>query len=71
MFNDETIYIAGDPALRVLAAPGTMAHWRSQGRGPAYIKLGHRVGYRGADLNAWIAAQTVKPGTDDPPPLAA
>ena len=61
MFDDDKLYLAGDPALLVLSRPSTLAHWRSDGRGPAFIKLGSRVAYRGADLNQWLAAQTVRP----------
>ena len=61
MFDDRKMYLARDPALLVLGRPSTLAHWRSEGRGPAFIKLGSRVAYRGADLNAWLAAQTVRP----------
>jgi len=39
---------------------GTLAQWRSQLRGPPYIKLeGRLVRYRLADLEAWLARQTV------------
>ena len=65
VFEDHKLYLAGDPALLVLGRPSTLAHWRSEGRGPAFIKLGSRVAYRGSDLNAWLAAQTVRP-TDGP-----
>ena len=61
MFDDSKIYLTTDPALAVIAAPSTMAHWRSEGRGPAYIKLGLRVGYLGRALNEWIASRTVRP----------
>lgn len=37
----------------------TLAHWRVQGSGPAYVKFGEgkgaRVRYAEADLNAFIA----------------
>ena len=61
MFDDDTLYLAGDPVLLVLGRPSTLSHWRSEGRGPAFIKLGSRVAYRGSELNAWLAAQTVRP----------
>ena len=38
MFDDHKFYLAGDPALLLLGRPSTLAHWRSEGRGPAYIK---------------------------------
>ena len=43
----------------------TLAHWRSEGRGPAYVKLGARVGYRGSDLNRFIEANTIRPKDGD------
>ena len=61
MFDDDRLYLAGDPALLVLGHPSTLAHWRSEGRGLVYIKLGSRVAYRGWDLNAWLAARTNRP----------
>jgi predicted DNA-binding transcriptional regulator AlpA len=32
----------------------TLAVWRSQRRGPDFVKLGRAVFYRRADVNAWI-----------------
>ena len=61
MFDDDKLYLNGDPALLVLGRPSTLAHWRSEGRGPAFIKLGARVGYRGLDLNRWLETRTVRP----------
>lgn len=34
---------------------GTLANWRSQGKGPAFQKLGTRVRYPLAQLTAWEA----------------
>ena len=61
MFQDGTFYPTTDPALLALGMPQTLAHWRSQGRGPCYIKAGGRVLYRGSDLNAWLESRTVYP----------
>ena len=61
MFQDERLYLASAPALDVLGTASTPAHWRSEGRGPAFIELGSRVAYKGGDLNAWLEAQTVQP----------
>ena len=47
--------------MRQIAPTGTLANWRSQGKGPAFVRLGKRVAYRGRDLNDWIDAQTVRP----------
>ena len=61
MFDNGTLYPAGDPALKILGSPQTLANWRCEGRGPAFIKLGGRVAYRGDDLNRWIEGQRVDP----------
>lgn len=61
MFDDEKFYTTDDPALRVLGPYSTLAHWRSEGRGPAFVRLGRRVAYRGRDLNAWIESRRVEP----------
>lgn len=34
-------------------APETLRNWRSQRRGPRFVRLGRRVGYRVEDLQAW------------------
>ena len=61
MFDADKLYFATDPELRKLAPASTMAHWRCEDQGPAYVKLGLRVAYKGEDLNDWIEAQTVRP----------
>ncbi len=61
MFENNRLYFAGDPALSALAPYSTLAHWRCEGRGPAFIRIGKRVAYRGSDLNAWLASRTVNP----------
>ena len=61
MFSADTLYTPDDPLMRQIAPMGTLANWRSQGKGPAYVRLGKRVAYRGRDLNDWIEAQTIRP----------
>ena len=61
MFDENRLYFTDDPALKAFSPYSTLAHWRSEGRGPAFIKVGWRVAYRGRDLNAWLDAQTVQP----------
>ena len=55
-----------DPALSALIPYSTMAHWRCEGRGPAFIKLGARVAYLGSDLNRWLGDRRIEP-TDEAP----
>ena len=39
----------------------TLTWWRCVGRGPKYVKIGHRVFYRQEDLDAFIAAGITSP----------
>jgi len=61
MFDDDRFYLTDDPALLVLGRPSTLAHWRCEGRGPAYVKFGSRVAYLGLHLNEWVERQVVRP----------
>lgn len=52
-------------AATYLAVPaGTLANWRCDGRteGPAYVKVGAKVVYRVADLDAWLLKNRVGGG---------
>ena len=40
--------------------PRTMDNWRSQGRGPRYVRVGRRIMYRIVDLDAYLDARTVE-----------
>ena len=43
----------------------TLARWRVQGTGPAFVKLGaQRVGYRESDLEAWLASRARRSTAD-------
>ena len=61
MFDDNKLHLTNDPALKAIGRYSTLAHWRSEGRGPKFIKLGSKVAYRGRDLNEWLASRTVEP----------
>ena len=41
--------------------PQTLAAWRCEGRGCAYLKIGRAVYYRRADIAAWLGEQIVRP----------
>jgi Helix-turn-helix domain len=43
-------------AARWRMSPRTLEQWRWQGRGPRYLKIGGRVVYRLADVEAFEAA---------------
>jgi excisionase family DNA binding protein len=38
----------------------TLAKWRSEGTGPAYMKVGRHVRYRLADVVAWENSRLVR-----------
>ena len=38
---------------------GTLANWRSQGRGPSYVKYGRKVLYPIKTLEAWHEAHQI------------
>ena len=44
-----------------IAKEGTFKQWRSQKRGPAYVKIGSRVIYTGSDVLNWLARKRVEP----------
>lgn len=43
----------------------TMAPWRNRGRGPRFIKVGHLVRYRPADVRAYVEQQARTSTSDD------
>ena len=49
-----------DELLMYRAALDDGALAQRRARGPAFIKIGPKVVYRGSDLNAWLEANTVR-----------
>jgi hypothetical protein len=47
-----------------IASRRTLQAWRLLGRGPRYIKVCRSVRYRVADIEQFLAAQTVTPAAD-------
>lgn len=47
-------------AVLRLESTGTLATWRSQGKGPPSVKLGKRVFYTVPDLGTWIVEEAKK-----------
>jgi hypothetical protein len=39
----------------------TLRAWRSQRRGPAFLKIGSRVCYRRSDVLGWLEGHVVRP----------
>ena len=61
MFEPDRLYLTDDPNLLAILKASTLASWRCEGRGPVYMKIGKRVYYKGADLNAFIDSHRVDP----------
>jgi hypothetical protein len=61
-----------DRKIEFLRIPsGTLAQWRSQRRGPPYIKLEERlVRYRLSDLDAYLSGHSVHTGELGDVPIA-
>ena len=58
--DPDTYYPPSAPELRVIGAEQTLARWRHEGRGPAYVKSGSRVLYLGKDALAFLEAGRVE-----------
>jgi hypothetical protein len=44
-----------------LSSGVTLKGWRSNGKGPRYVKIGGKVFYLERDLNAFIESNTIDP----------
>jgi len=60
-FQPDEYYSPDDVSDKGFAAKQTLAKWRHEKKGPAYIKSGSRVLYGGKDLIDWLKAQRVEP----------
>lgn len=49
--------ITEEVAEEMRVSPNTLAWWRQQGTGPRWYKLGRRVFYDRADVEAWLNEQ--------------
>lgn len=70
LFEQNRTYVLGDPELDIIGDRDKLAQWRHRGIGPAYYKLGRKIVYRGADLNAWAEQNRVEPGVDALRPIS-
>jgi predicted DNA-binding transcriptional regulator AlpA len=52
----QQLMTANDLAAELGLGPQTLAQWRWQGVGPAYVKVGQRlVRYRRGDVDTWLS----------------
>ncbi len=62
LFGTERNYVLGDPELNIIDLREKLAQWRHKRMGPPFYRLGRKIIYRGADLNASAEANRVEPG---------
>lgn len=60
--DSNAFYPPTAPELRPVAAVQTLARWRHEGTGPAYLKAGSRVLYHGRDVLDWLSKRRIQPG---------
>jgi hypothetical protein len=65
--SDKQLLTPEEAAEFTRFALDTLAQWRSQRRGPPYIKLGRAVRYRVDDLERYLTAHTIVPLTQEMP----
>ena len=61
LFDSRRTYQPIDEEMRLLGSIDRLAQWRHHGQGPAFYRIGRKVLYRGADINAWLEARRVEP----------
>jgi excisionase family DNA binding protein len=59
MLPNSELLTPDETAGYLRATKQTLARWRCEGGGPAYVKMGMRVLYRRSDLETWIAGRRV------------
>jgi hypothetical protein len=60
----ENLLTEDETAKALSLSPRTLEGFRLKGGGPKFVKLGHRVAYRPADVEAYVAAN-VRTSTSD------
>ena len=64
IFDADRMYFPEDPEMRVFGSIEKLAQWRHRNVGPAFIRIGRRIGYYGTDLNTYMSAQRTDPGRE-------
>jgi len=63
--HPDQFYHSDAAELQPIAKPQTWAAWRHQKRGPAYVKAGSRVIYKGADILSWLDSRRINSQTTE------
>jgi hypothetical protein len=61
LFEQNRNYVLRDNELDLIGDRDKLAQWRHKNMGPPFYKLGRKIIYRGADLNAWADANRYDP----------
>jgi hypothetical protein len=61
VINPDELIPADEAARELRVRPNTLQDWRTDKKGPAFVRLGKRVFYRRADLATFIGAQRHDP----------
>ena len=64
LFEQNRNYVLGDAELDLIGDRHKLAQWRHKKIGPPFYRLGRKIIYRGADLNAWAEANRVEPSAE-------
>ncbi len=64
--SPRTLLTENEAARRLRLSPRTLQGFRVRGGGPSFVKLGRRVLYRAADLDAYVEAQRRRPTSESP-----
>ena len=64
IFDADRMYFPEDPEMRVFGSIEKLAQWRHRNVGPAFIRIGRRIGYYGTDLNAYLSDQRTDPSSE-------
>lgn len=56
---DQVVMATPAAAKYVGFSVDSLKHWRTRGKGPRFVRVGTRVVYRIADLDAWLADHVV------------
>lgn len=61
--SSESIVVLREPAAAKIlgVSKAALRRWRREGRGPSFVRLERAIGYRLADLERFLAANTVAP----------
>jgi predicted DNA-binding transcriptional regulator AlpA len=65
MLSNERFFSTDELSRFLRVSTSTLAKWRLSGSGPRFVKLGHRVAYRQADIDEYLSRQTRASTSED------